>query len=314
VAVFPAIDLGGTFAKGALLDPEGTILHKDRIKTKAESGYEAVVERLAKLGTALVDQARSQFTTDVPALGLAVPGIVDDAAGLAVFSANLGWRNLPLAGLLEAKLGLPVVLSHDVSASGLAEARLGAGRGAKTVLVVPIGTGIAGALIHQGHPYRGAHGAAMEIGHMRVPGFDEPCPCGGTGCLERIASAAAVARRYRELVPGAPSELDAKDVQRLAESGDIPARRVWDHARHALGQALVTLSTVLDPDRIVLAGGMALAGEALVKPVEQALQDGLIFQTPAQVVTASLGGWAGVVGAGLAAVDRVNTQAQRPAP
>jgi glucokinase len=125
---------------------------------------------------------------------VAVPGIVDEAAGLAVFSQNLGWRDAPLRDMIAERTGLPTAFGHDVRTGALAEARLGAGRGCGDSLFLTIGTGISAALLLDGRPYS-AHGYAGEIGHVDV-GRSEPCACGATGCLEAIASAAAIARRH----------------------------------------------------------------------------------------------------------------------
>jgi glucokinase len=267
--------------------------------------------------------------------GFASPGIVDETRGMAVFSANLGWRDLPVRQILEQRLDIEVVLSHDVRAGGVAEACFGAGRGARTVLVVPIGTGIAGALIENARPYLGAHGASVELGHIPVPGFDGPCGCGRRGCLERYASASAIAERYRQALVGAglPSvdaeqvksltgtglpgggadveqvlelartglpgeDIDAKRVQELAEGGDPLAIRIWDSAVAALGDALVVATTLLDPDRIVLAGGLSLAGPALLDPIRTRFTaTPPLSGQPIEIRCAELGSQAGVIGA-----------------
>jgi glucokinase len=298
----PAIDLGGTFAKGAIVDEAGTILYEQSVPTDREAGPRAVIDRMGDFAASLVDRVREQTGDNPPAFGFASPGIVDETAGVAVFSANIGWRDVPLRSILAERIGIPVVLSHDVRAGGVAEAVLGAGRDSNTVLVVPVGTGIAGALIVDGQPYRGGHGASMELGHIPVPGFNGPCPCGRRGCLERYSSASAIGERYREAVAdsGLPvlADADSKLVGELTAAGDPIAAQVWDSAIAALGDALVTASTLLDPDLIVIAGGLSLAGDALLEPLQIRFD-----ATPPlsgahiEIRAAQLGNQAGVMGA-----------------
>ena len=301
--IVPAVDLGGTFAKGALVATDGRLLWRERISTEASAGYEDVNQRVANLLKRLMERAKAEHGWEKGPLGLAVPGLVNDVTGTAVFSANLGWRNLPLAKQLSQQLDAQVILSHDVTAGGVAEARLGAGRGASTVLVVPIGTGIAGALVMDGKPYRGAHFAAMELGHLPTAVSEDPCGCGGVGCLERVASAAAVARRYADLAGVDGKDIDAKYVQELAEQGNNQARLVWDQARFALAEALATAALLADPDRIVIGGGLSYAGHGLIGPIQERVNQRVKLHQPPEVVLAQLGSWAGVIGAALLASD-----------
>ncbi|MGH3714684.1 MAG: ROK family protein, partial [Micromonosporaceae bacterium] len=201
--VVVAIDVGGTVTKCALVGAgDHAVKHAERHPTGASDGTDAVVARLLSLAEGLTDRARGLGLTP-RAVGLVVPGIVDEARGMAAYAANLGWLDLPLRDLAAQRTGLPTVLGHDVRAGGLAEARLGAGRGVAQLLFVPIGTGIAGAHVVAGHPASGAHGAACELGHVVVRPSGRPCGCGRRGCLEAEASARAVADRYAELTAAA---------------------------------------------------------------------------------------------------------------
>ncbi|MGH3734627.1 MAG: ROK family protein, partial [Micromonosporaceae bacterium] len=193
-----AIDVGGTVTKCALVGAgDHAVRHTERHPTGAEHGPDAVTERLLDIAAGLADRARALGLTP-RAAGLVVPGIVDETHGVASYAANLGWRDVPLRKLVESRTGLPTALGHDVRAGGLAEARLGAGRGVAQLLFVPIGTGIAGAHVVGGHAASGAHGAACELGHVVVRPSGRPCGCGRRGCLEAEASARAVAARYAE--------------------------------------------------------------------------------------------------------------------
>lgn len=238
------------------------------------------------------------------AAGVAVPGIVDEAEGIAAYAANLGWRDVPLRALLAERLGgVPVALGHDVRTGGLAEGRLGAGRGADRFLFVPLGTGIAGAIGIDGKVEAGAHGFAGEIGHIVVRPGGAECPCGQRGCLERYASASAVSRAWAE-ASGGP-DADAADCAKAVASGDERAVRVWEEAVDALADGLVTALTLLDPRTLIIGGGLAEAGETLFTPLREAVRRRVTFQKLPSLVPAALGDTAGCLGAGLLAWDLI---------
>ncbi|MFE3935102.1 ROK family protein, partial [Streptomyces goshikiensis] len=241
-----ALDVGGTGMKAALIAGDGTLLHQARRATDRERGPEAVVETILDFAAELLELGRERFGTAASAAGVAVPGIVDADRGIAVYAANLGWRDVPLRERLSTRLGgIPVSLGHDVRTGGLAEGRIGAGRGADRFLFVPLGTGIAGAIGIAGRIEAGAHGYAGEIGHIVVRPGGPACGCGQHGCLETLASAAAVSRAWAAACgdPGA----DAADCAEAVESGDDRARTVWHTAIGALADGLVTAITLLDP-------------------------------------------------------------------
>lgn len=233
----------------------------------------------------------------VRAVGVVVPGIVDERRGLAVHSENVGWRNLPVRSLVERAAGLPVGFGHDVRAGTLAEWRLGAGRGLQDLVFVPVGTGVSAGIIARG-TLIGGDGYAGEIGHVDV-GHGEPCACGGRGCVEAIASAAAIARRYAA-ASGQPVA-GARDVAERLAAGDPAARRVWAEATDALGLALAWTSAVLAPQAIVLGGGLARSGGLLFEPVGQALDRHLGMVRRPRLVPAALEDEAGFLGAALLA-------------
>jgi glucokinase len=201
---------------------------------------------------------------------------------------------------MEAKLELPTALGHDVRAGGLAEARLGSGRGWRHVLVVPIGTGIAAAHVVDGRVFAGAHGAAGEIGHIVVRPDGPRCGCGQRGCLEAIASASAVARRYLEAA-GRPAP--AEEVAELAASGDPVASAVWRETVDALADGLLVGIALFDPELVVVGGGLAEAGDALLTPLGDALRERITFHREPRLSRAALGDESGCLGAALLALD-----------
>ncbi|MFE9658957.1 ROK family protein [Streptomyces sp. NPDC005955] len=294
-----ALDVGGTSMKGALLDRDLHVLDTVRRATPRASGRDAVVAEITAVLRTLEARATEHGTTPRGA-GVVVPGIVDEGSRTAVYSANLGWRDLPLGDLLEGALGLPVALGHDVRAGGVAECRLGAARGARDAWFVPVGTGIAAAVICDGRPLS-AGGYLGELGHVLAEPGGEPCGCGARGCLETISSAAAVAAAY-----GARSGRrveGAAAVAALLERDDPDARVVWDRAVDALAAALATVTTLFAPQVVVIGGGLAEAGGLLLDPLRSAVARRLTFQRRPELVLAALGDMAGCLGAGLAAWD-----------
>ncbi|WP_233513695.1 ROK family protein [Micromonospora craterilacus] len=311
--------------KCALIRPDGVVVHAERHPTDAGRGADAVVGTILAVADGLAGKARADGLTPT-ALGIVVPGVVDEARGVAVWSANVGFRDVPLRDLASARLGLPTALGHDVRAGGLAEARIGAGRDAEHVLFVAIGTGIAAAHVVAGSAATGAHGAAGELGHILVRPAGPICGCGRPGCLETIASASAVARRYAELTAD-PESTDRSDATPDGRSADLPdtgrtmvtaaevaaraaageelATRVWREAVEALADGLATGQALFDVETIVLGGGLAQAGAGLFDPLRAALRDRLTFHREPRLVAAALGDEAGCLGAALLALDQL---------
>ncbi|KEG41420.1 ROK family transcriptional regulator [Streptomyces griseorubens] len=296
--------MGGTGMKAALVGADGELLHQARRPTGRERGPDAVVEGILDFAAELRAHGIRAHGEPASAAGVAVPGIVDEAEGVAAYAANLGWRDVPLRALLAERLGgVPVALGHDVRTGGLAEGRVGAGRGADRFLFVPLGTGIAGAIGIDGKVEAGAHGFAGEIGHIVVRPGGAECPCGQRGCLERYASASAVSRAWAE-ASGGP-DADAADCARAVASGDERAVRVWQEAVDALADGLVTALTLLDPRTLIIGGGLAEAGETLFTPLREAVRRRVTFQKLPSLVPAALGDTAGCLGAGLLAWDLI---------
>lgn len=248
------------------------------------------------------------------ACGCACAGLVDGPAGVVVSSPNLPeWIDVELSAMLSQALGLPVVLENDANAAAYAEYEMGAGRGARNVVMLTLGTGIGGGIVLGGSLYRGSHGTAGEIGHSTVDLNGPPCLCGSRGCLERMANAEAVVERAMELLgAGRRSALDgiaatrplmAVDVGRAASGGDEVALEALAAVGRVLGVGLANISQILDPDVIVIGGGVMGAGEQLLRPAREELEarlSGHEFRGP-RVVPAALGETAGVVGAALLA-------------
>ncbi|MFH0179798.1 ROK family protein [Streptomyces cacaoi] len=301
------LDVGGTGMKGALLDRGVRPLETVRRPTPRADGPHAVVDAIADTLVTLARKAAERGLS-VHHAGVVVPGIVDDDRQTAVWSANIGWRDLPLAALLEARTGLRVTLGHDVRAGGMAECALGAARGVQNALFVAIGTGIAAALVCDGKPIRSG-GYAGELGHVVVESEGRPCACGSTGCLETVASATAVAAAYT--VRSGRAVAGAADVAALTAQGDSAAQAVWERAAKGLADALATATALLAPELIVLGGGLAEAGRLLLDPVRAGLDERLSFQRRPLLVRAELGDQAGCLGSGLIAWQAGSGQPDR---
>jgi glucokinase len=276
------IDVGGTSVKAVVADDRGGVIAELRRATPSPDPTGAgVVEMVASMLAELEDASR------LP-LGVVVPGVVDEDMGLAVYSANLGWNSIPLAAMLQERLGRDLAFGHDVRAGALAEARWGAASGSKGVLAfVPIGTGIAAAILVDGRPLVSG-GWAGEIGQSVINGG----PFAGSR-VEDIASAASTARRA-----GLP---DARTVAEHVRRGDEQATAVWQGTVAVLADALVSMTSVVAPQTIVLGGGLAMAGDTLVVPLERALDERLGALRRPRIRVAELGDRAAALGAAILA-------------
>jgi glucokinase len=212
---------------------------------------------------------------------------------------NLGWRDLPIRDPVASLLGVPTVVGHDVRAGLLAETRLGAARGARHALFLPVGTGIASALLLDGAVVT-ADGRAGELGHLVIDPAGPACGCGATGCLEVIASAAAIEREYAARTGRIVA---AEEVAERASAGDPDATAVWARAVAALAQAIVATVTITGVDLVLIGGGLAESGAALLDPLRADVASRLTFQRPPRLAQAALGNLAGCLGAACLAWD-----------
>lgn len=305
-----AFDVGGTDTKSAVVDRRGRVLGLRRTPTPRhlDDPAGAVVSSLAALVREQLDHVPDVRPV---AAGVSVPGLVDERAGVGVFASNLGWRDAPLREIAERELGLPVAFGHDVRAASDAEYRLGAAAAYRDVVVLTIGTGIAGGIVLGGRPYTGG-GFAGELGHALSDPEGERCGCGSIGCLETISSAGAIARRYTAAsgiaVPG------AREVLVAAAAGDVDAVRIWDDALRALAEQLARVVSILAPEAVVIGGGLAQAGPALFEPLGERLDALLSFHRRPALVRARLGDDAGLLGTALAARDLADALDARGRP
>lgn len=291
-----AVDVGGTSFKAALVASDGAMRVFDTAPTEGALGEAAYLCLAAYIG-----QCLGAIEGEAPvAIGLIAPGL-EEGSGEVLFAANLGWRTFPLGPRLAATFGLPVATGHDVRSAGLAEALLGAARGAPDAAMIMIGTGIAAAFVCAGQPVSGARQMACEIGHAPVYPEGEACACGQFGCLETYASAAAIARRYR--AAGGMAALSAAAIS-LRLGADPLAARVWGEAVEALSIACATVTLMLDPGVIVIGGGLAEAEDRLLAPLAAALARRLAWRAPPPLKLSTLRGRGALLGAAILAFRR----------
>lgn len=297
-----ALDVGGSSMKGVVVTASGSVVAEQRRPTRAGSGTDHLVDGIVDLLEHLVQEAVRGGGRPA-AVGLVVPGIVDEREGIARYSVNLHWQDLPLRDIVQSRIHLPVAFGHDVRAGGYAESVLGAGRGSGDCLFLALGTGISGAMVLAGRPYSGARGRAGEIGHLQVEQGGVACACASRGCLETVASAAAIAGRYSRR-SGTPTGLGAANVAQLAAGGDTIALEVLAQAVEALSVALTAYISLLDPELVILGGGLGQAPpELLLEPLREGVRSRLSFQQLPSFATAELGDASGCLGAALLALE-----------
>lgn len=307
MALTIGVDLGGTKVAGGVVDTKGHIRAEDKRPTPARDA--AAVE------ATIVDLIKDLAVRHkIAAIGIGAAGFVDDQRSRVLLAANLGWVDEPLRAAIERKIGLPVVVENDANAAAWGEHRFGAGRGSSHLVLVTIGTGIGAGLVLGGRLYRGAHGVAGEPGHMTVEPDGRLCGCGNRGCWEQYASGNALVRVARELAAerrdeakillslgdGTPEGVTGKDVSQAAAAGDPVALSAFDDIGHWLGVGLATLVDVLDPDRLLLGGGVSEAGELILQPTRRAFQASVAAKKDRpvpEIHMAELGNDAGLVGA-----------------
>ena len=325
VAPVVAIDLGGTKIRAAVVDDDGRILGEDRRPTLADEGPAAVLDRMAESARRAI-AVSGLAEGDLVAIGVSAPGPCDFDRGVLLQPPNLpGWEAVPLATLIQERLGLPAFLENDANAAALGELRLGAGQGARHLIYLTVSTGIGGGLILDGRIYRGADGTAGELGHVTV---DEQGPlhtCGMRGCLEVMASGTAIGRMGQEAADAGRSEplarasergeVTAVDVHAAADAGDPASSEILATAAHYLGVGLAGFINIFNPHAIVIGGGVALGMGAQLLDPAIALARSRAFKLPAQSVrfcSARLEGRAEALGVAILAREAVGSRKDRP--
>ena len=308
------IDLGGTNIKAGAVTNDGRVLLRDREPTPTPSVPAAVVEAIARVVGRCVAQFQQQGQR-VAGLGVGSPGTIDLDRGIVLFSPNLtGWGDVPLKAMTEEKLGLPCALENDANAAALGEQWVGAGRGADSLVMFTLGTGIGGGIVLDDKVWHGTGGFAGEIGHMSINPDGPLCGCGNRGCIEAYASATAMVRRMREAIErGQKSTLahkggqfSSRDIYQAALAGDAAARENFEATARYLGVAVSNILHILNPAVIVLSGGVTASGDLLMEPLKDEMKR-RTMEAPyrdARICFAELGEDAGFIGAARCFINR----------
>lgn len=309
------IDLGGTGIKMGIVDSEGRLGRAYRFATPSKGEPQAVVELIIEHARLLLDAVPKPR---VCGIGVGAAGDIDPDNGVVRLSPNLGWRNVPLQSILRRALRLPVRVENDANAAAWAAYVVEARRAVDTLICVTLGTGIGGGIILNGKLYRGATGSAGEIGHMTLYPEGVPCNCGNQGCLERYIGAKALAEAARraietgqatlmtKLVNGDASQITPLIINEAARKGDRLALQLFEQAGERLGVGLASVVNLLNPDWLVLAGGLSRAGRLLVDPLRRTLLK-RSFPAPGKAVKLLVSRRdrdLGILGAGLIAHER----------
>ncbi|MEH7353146.1 ROK family glucokinase [Neobacillus drentensis] len=315
------VDLGGTTTKIAFITMGGEIVHKWEIPTDNSNEGQNITTNIASA----IDEKLAQLgeTKDkLVGIGMGAPGPVDYETGIILNVVNLGWKdNYPLKESLEAASSLPAAIENDANCAALGEMWKGAGNGAKDLVCVTLGTGVGGGVIANGNIVQGINGAAGEIGHITaIPSGGSPCNCGKTGCLETVASATGIVRLAMiELNKNDSSgelrklfvengKITAKDVFDCARSGDQLAKKVLDEVSFHLGFVLANIANTLNPEKIVLGGGVSKAGNILLDAVNKNFAKFAFsaVRNSTDIALATLGNDAGVLGAAWLIKNKLN--------
>ncbi|MDR4936302.1 ROK family glucokinase [Rossellomorea marisflavi] len=302
------VDLGGTTTKIAFLSTHGEILHKWEIPTdKSDSGKHIIVHIAKSIDAKLeqLDVKKEQLI----GIGMGAPGPVEKTRGIIYEAINLGWgEHTPLKDLIERETGLQAVIDNDANCAALGEMWKGAGNGAKDLVCVTLGTGVGGGVITNGEIVHGIRGAGGEIGHITVvPKGGYSCNCGKTGCLETVASATGVVRVAREKLKSSTEDSVLRDLKAIgskqvfdaARTGDSLALKIVDQLAYYLGLSLANLGNAVNPEKIVIGGGVSKAGKTLLDPVMNYFKRFAFpkVRTSTTIDIATLENDAGVIGA-----------------
>ncbi len=307
------IDVGGTNVKIALVDENGKIIYSNSVPTYAQMGYEYTVNNIKQAIRDLMKETNTE-SKDIQGIGFDFPGQVDYKTGVVKLAPNIpGWVNVPIAQMIEDEFHIPTRIDNDVRCAALGELKFGAGKGCENFVCITVGTGIGSGLVINGQLVRGAANAAGEIGHIKLQMHGGPiCGCGDTGCLEAFASGPSIvamavdylksgkSAKFREMA-GVDGEITPYIVAKAAEAGDPVAKRIYEIMGEYIGMGLVSVINLLNPEKVIIGGGVAESGDLLLAPIRKTIKERamVIAGESVEIVPAQLGNSAGVIGASM---------------
>lgn len=305
------VDIGGTNIKIALVDMQGKIVYSNTTPTRADMGYEYSIANVKQAIADLMKETNSDKNT-VEAIGFGFPGQIDYQSGIVRLLPNMpGWIEIPVAKIMEDEFKIPTRLDNDVRVATLGELKYGAGKGCQNLVCITVGTGIGSGLVLNGKLVRGARNAAGEIGHIKMTMGDGPlCGCGDYGCFEAYASGPSIVAMAKEYIKGGKSskfkelateEMSPYIVAQAALQGDVVAKRIYAKMGEVIGLGLTSAINLLNPERVIIGGGVADAGDILFEPIKDTIARRAmpIQASSVEIVPAQLGNAAGVIGASL---------------
>ena len=305
------VDVGGTNVKLALVDLNGKIVYSNTTPTRADLGYEHSITNIQNAIEELMKETNTNKDS-IEAIGFGFPGQIDYQKGVVRLLPNMpGWVDVPVAKIMQDKFGITTKLDNDVRVATLGELKYGAGKGCENLVCITVGTGIGSGLVFNGKLIRGAKNAAGEIGHIKLTMGDGPiCGCGDYGCCEAYASGPAIVAEAKEYIKGGKSskfkelateELSPYIVAQAALQGDAVAKRIYAKMGEIIGLGLTSVINLLNPEKVIIGGGVADAGDILFNPIRETIaKRAMPIQASAvEIVPAQLGNTAGVIGASL---------------
>ena len=308
------IDVGGTNVKIGLVDDNGKIIYSNSVPTYAKMGYEYTVNNIKQAIRDLMKETNTT-TSDIEGIGFDFPGQVDCKTGVVKLAPNIpGWVNVPIAQMIEDEFHIPTRIDNDVRCAALGELKFGAGKGCENFICITVGTGIGSGIVINGKVVRGATNAAGELGHIKLQMNGGPiCGCGDTGCLEAFASGPAIvamaqeyikggkSTKFREMAAAEGGEITPYMVAKAAEEGDPVAKRIFEIVGEYIGIGLTSVINLLNPEKVIIGGGVAESGELLLAPIRKTIKERamVVAGNAVEIVPAQLGNSAGVIGASM---------------
>lgn len=305
------IDVGGTGIQMGIVDEQGTILTRGSITTRLDISFADQVRQMAECALEMIRRGEIPVE-DIHSVGVGVPGIADQKTGRIIRCTNMNWLDLPFRDEFQKHLNKPVLIDNDANVAALAENVAGVSAGCGSSVFMTLGTGIGSGIVLNGRVWSGAHGIGGELGHTILELDGVPCSCGNLGCLERYCSATAIIRMAREQVlvhpeslimtmAGDAENINARIVFDAAKEGDATAEKIFRKYIRYLSMAIANVTNFLDPEMIVLGGGVSKAGNFLLDAVRTQTKEYVLFnmQPMPRIEIARLGAEAGIIGAAM---------------
>lgn len=311
------VDLGGTKIVTALCDSECRIIARVKTDTMPEEGINKTIRRINESIYRVIEMS-DICPTSISGIGISAPGPLDASRGIILHAASMGWHDVPLRDLISMEFGIPAYLENDANAAAYGEARAGAGRNFGNIVYITVSTGIGSGIVVNGSVFRGKHDAAGEFGHICVELEGRECSCGNKGCLQAYASGTAISKIARERVLDYPDSsilklarrnpqlINCMTVEKAAYEGDSLAVKIWHEAGARLGQGISILMQLLDPDIVIIGGGVSRAWNLFYEQMAQTVKKHTysLISNDMLIVPAQLGENAEVVGACLIALNK----------